>query len=472
MSSSLLPPSSQEPLRHSLPHSRMRFKPIPGHTDAGIHNGATPLHSSPHPPNSVHDVSTAMYLMDTRFGTTFESWIRCEKNISYICTFKRSLFDHYILSDAQRTIYALKWMMQGWSIASVSEVILKLYYTLHIDSPEFGRIVAGIVDDWTLSEIIDLTNVLLIGESATTAAAFLIHLTDQCERAAAKSTVALALLRSWSSRDRVRLVAEVAATLRWNNKFLQTFLATYAVSCISDDARQKAVVTSLAKEFEDLQTIATFNRFARRLSHRRPSIAIRTHAYFADSLNAHDDSDKSSEHTLSGDNNDGVNEDVDEEDEDEEEEEDDNNYISVTEDARIPTSNLSIDVSTHTPPEHICTPTDALHGSQPSRHDDSERQSALECSISPTDSKRLSYRPLSVPSSRAESGSGVPQAPSTSPRSHSRAAMFYTLFEIVLSEIDLDRLEKSMTQLGRGILIDMVAATINKRADSKFDVEL
>ncbi|KAJ1344452.1 hypothetical protein BSLG_001012 [Batrachochytrium salamandrivorans] len=383
MSSSLLPPSSQEPLRHSLPHSRMRFKPIPGHTDAGIHNGATPLHSSPHPPNSVHDVSTAMYLMDTRFGTTFESWIRCEKNISYICTFKRSLFDHYILSDAQRTIYALKWMMQGWSIASVSEVILKLYYTLHIDSPEFGRIVAGIVDDWTLSEIIDLTNVLLIGESATTAAAFLIHLTDQCERAAAKSTVALALLRSWSSRDRVRLVAEVAATLRWNNKFLQTFLATYAVSCISDDARQKAVVTSLAKEFEDLQTIATFNRFARRLSHRRPSIAIRTHAYFADSLNAHDDSDKSSEHTLS--------------------------------DARIPTSNLSIDVSTHTPPEHICTPTDALHGSQPSRHDDSERQSALECSISPTDSKRLSYRPLSVPSSRAESGSGVPQAPSTSP---------------------------------------------------------
>ncbi|EGF78178.1 expressed protein [Batrachochytrium dendrobatidis JAM81] len=396
---------------------------------------------SPSPPNSVQEVANSVQSMDKRFGTTFESWIKSEKNISYICTFKRSLFDRYIKTDPQQTIYALKWMIEGWSIASVSEVVLKLYYAMKIDSPEFGRIVGAVVDEWNIPEIIGLVNVLLIGENADTAAKFIVYLTDQCRQTSIKSTLNVSVKRDWRSSDRVQLVREVATTLRWKTTFLQSFLACYVSQCISDSDRQKGIMDSVIQEFDDLQAIATFNQFARQLA-----------------CNANISLDK-----IPTSNNLSTNDSI---------EYVENVGISHTDRDSDEDSNSTFIAdrgSTLDPPvsQHIqdCPTLDNRF-----THDRSHNV------LQPTVQQPLAKSPTFQPSTHDLT---LPSPPECAPisfmspldslrsrRSQSRIALFTMLFEIVLAEIELDELEKSMTQLGRGMLVHMVANALQQHAES------
>ncbi|KAL5039974.1 hypothetical protein RTP6_007060 [Batrachochytrium dendrobatidis] len=370
---------------------------------------------SPSPPNSVQEVANSVQSMDKRFGTTFESWIKSEKNISYICTFKRSLFDRYIKTDPQQTIYALKWMIEGWSIASVSEVVLKLYYAMKIDSPEFGRIVGAVVDEWNIPEIIGQTSI--------------------------KSTLNVSVKRDWRSSDRVQLVREVATTLRWKTTFLQSFLACYVSQCISDSDRQKGIMDSVIQEFDDLQAIATFNQFARQLA-----------------CNANISLDK-----IPTSNNLSTNDSI---------EYVENVGISHTDRDSDEDSNSTFIAdrgSTLDPPvsQHIqdCPTLDNRF-----THDRSHNV------LQPTVQQPLAKSPTFQPSTHDLT---LPSPPECAPisfmspldslrsrRSQSRIALFTMLFEIVLAEIELDELEKSMTQLGRGMLVHMVANALQQHAES------
>ncbi|KAL2919515.1 hypothetical protein HK105_201162 [Polyrhizophydium stewartii] len=218
------------------------------------------------PPDSVADVGRNMRLMDKTQGTAFEAWVRSEKNIAYICSFKRWLFDDALAHDPQRLVYVLKWMMDGWSVASCAELILKLFYSLRIESPDFGRLLAALTDDWPVGETADLVNVLLVGESAHTAVALIRHMTNQGGAGERLSGIKVQVDRAWTTSERVELVKQISEELRWRHSYLQSFLMDYAASCITDTVRQRALVMTVCQEFEELQAIASFSRIVRSAS--------------------------------------------------------------------------------------------------------------------------------------------------------------------------------------------------------------
>ncbi|KAI8927633.1 hypothetical protein BC831DRAFT_394553, partial [Entophlyctis helioformis] len=201
-------------------------------------------------PASADDVDLAMRTMDKTHGTSFTAWIKSEQNIPYICAFKKDVIVDNLVCRPQQAIHALQWMTADWSTTSVAELVLKLFYDRHIDSPDFARIIAGIRDDWSLEKTADLVNVLLIGESAVSAAAFLVHLTDQSGICSHETTVDIAVHR-WANDDRISLVRSVARSLRWKDAFLQTFLLEYATFSLADLDRRHALSRVVYQEFEN-----------------------------------------------------------------------------------------------------------------------------------------------------------------------------------------------------------------------------
>ena len=67
--------------------------------------------------------------MDKRHGSSFESWIRDERNRGYLCSVKKHLFEEYIGDESVGAVgvgRAIGWFSDGWGVGSVAEVVLKL----------------------------------------------------------------------------------------------------------------------------------------------------------------------------------------------------------------------------------------------------------------------------------------------------------------------------------------------------------
>eukprot|EP00842_Homolaphlyctis_polyrhiza_P006683 jgi/Hompol1/7015/HPOL_005159-RA len=218
------------------------------------------------PPNSAEEVSAAMREMDRRHGTSFESWIKNEKNIGYLCTFKRSLFEEFSKKDPQRLIHALNWITSDWSTASTAELILKLFYHLRIDSPEFCRILAGVTQHWSLEDLCSLLHILLIGESCHVVVAFIRFFTDQDGACQRLSGMEISIDKVWSTTERVALFRDLASGLIWKDEFLQSFLIDYTRTCVEDPVKQRGLMLTIYRDFEDRQALLSLNRFSRRVA--------------------------------------------------------------------------------------------------------------------------------------------------------------------------------------------------------------
>jgi hypothetical protein len=106
-------------------------------------------------------------------------------------------------------IIALKWMTRGWSLNSISELILKLFYSYGIDSDAFVQAIHLFVAGWEKEKVVELLSVLLIGERAQGIARF----------------IGKWMLESNWTRDTLAfLVTCLAKGLRWNMDYSRDFL--------------------------------------------------------------------------------------------------------------------------------------------------------------------------------------------------------------------------------------------------------
>jgi hypothetical protein len=92
------------------------------------------------------------------------------------------------------------------------------FYSHHIESRKFARLVAVISADWEREKQFDFVNTLLIGESAKATARFIVYYTEG-------NTFGVdyednVKLRPWSPLETKDLVRAAAVVLRWTENFM------------------------------------------------------------------------------------------------------------------------------------------------------------------------------------------------------------------------------------------------------------
>jgi hypothetical protein len=195
-------------------------------------------HPGAHPPTSAADVGITLSMMDTLYGTKFTEWIRDEENLNFIATIKKYVFEEALgastdvpaANNIKQVVHVLRWMTPEWSVPSISEIILKLFYHYRLNSRTFADIVAGISAEWREEAVCELVASLLIGESSQTASQFMYNFSTSSmgpggvHRAAAGVSL---------------LCAEIATCLRWSETFQRYFLFSMADLFLATESAQK-----------------------------------------------------------------------------------------------------------------------------------------------------------------------------------------------------------------------------------------
>ncbi|KAI9209730.1 uncharacterized protein BJ171DRAFT_608998 [Polychytrium aggregatum] len=189
------------------------------------------------PPQTADDVEHIMSEMDRLYGTTFKDWIKSEKNVAYLCTYKGHFF-----KDHSPALYpVLRWITHDWSVAAVAEFVIKLYYNLKLESPQFVAIVASIVGHWSLEKTTDLINIVMIGESAEKCAAF---------------TWRLSRSLRWSLDEQSSVLRSMVKTLSWKQTFTRSFLIRYAECNIDNSTQRCRMIFHIGEEFQSMKPLS------------------------------------------------------------------------------------------------------------------------------------------------------------------------------------------------------------------------
>ena len=208
---------------------------------------ATRNHFMGRKPKSVEDVRDTMSEMDRLNKTSFSKWIRSEKNLSYLCSYKGDLIHQYLSEDGESAMHALCWITEDWTVESVAELVLKLFYAERMDSPLFAKRLWGLCKDWSTERLVELLPILLIGESVSTCSQFFANFynvssgddgnTDEAEVS--------------SSTERLAdLVLPIAHGFKWNADQLESFLLETVVALVSDSPTQRSMVIVIHDEID------------------------------------------------------------------------------------------------------------------------------------------------------------------------------------------------------------------------------
>ncbi|KAJ3124341.1 hypothetical protein HK101_006144, partial [Irineochytrium annulatum] len=181
-----------------------------------------------------------MLEMDRLYGTSFINWIRSESNIGYICSFKKDLFEHYERTSPESIPRVMTWLTSDWSIASVAEIMLKLFYGYRIASIKFTRLLAQITATWSRLRQRELVNILLIGEPAPITARFIRNLTRHHSIDAP----------AWPRGDVADLFKSCAIVLRWNEQFMRETVIELANLLIHGAEAQLRVLHLILQTFD------------------------------------------------------------------------------------------------------------------------------------------------------------------------------------------------------------------------------
>ena len=186
-------------------------------------------------PKSVEDVRYAMNEMDRINKTTFSQWIRSEKNLLYLCSYKGDLIQEYLDQDAQSAMHALEWIIEEWSVESVAELTLKLFYAQRINSENFAKRLYGLVHSWSAEKLVELLPILLIGESAEVCCDFFAN---------------FYLVSGYSTVKMIELVLPIAHGFKWNAEQLKSFLLQTIIHVVSDSATHRSMIMVVHDEID------------------------------------------------------------------------------------------------------------------------------------------------------------------------------------------------------------------------------
>ncbi|KAJ3203866.1 hypothetical protein HK099_001339 [Clydaea vesicula] len=231
-------------------------------------------------PNSVEELDNAMKKMDSQNGTGFFNWVKNEENIGYICTYKRDIFEENFERDPKQVFIAVRWLVESWSVPSIAEFLLKMFYHWKLESKKFGALVNGICNgfqneknserepkkphkQFDKKKILDLLHVLLIGESSKSTSKFLLNFTKSYkivrgfgkenfesndDKNSERSPVETeSKTKSWDRFEILELVKGLSFSLQWDESFLKLLLI--------DFVQYSPVKKSIKKQLELIQLI-------------------------------------------------------------------------------------------------------------------------------------------------------------------------------------------------------------------------
>lgn len=178
-------------------------------------------------PKSKTDVQVAMAQMDDINKTGFTKWIKAETNVSYLCSYKGPLILEYVQQDLKSAMLALEWLIEGWSVESVAELVLKLFYSCNISSVEFAERLYLLIQSWDLVETASLIPILLIGEPVSVCSSFFSN---------------WYLISGWDVYQMAELVIPIADGMKWRAKQLEDFLFDTVARLVKDRIVQKSMI--------------------------------------------------------------------------------------------------------------------------------------------------------------------------------------------------------------------------------------
>ncbi|KAJ3367505.1 hypothetical protein HDU91_001365 [Kappamyces sp. JEL0680] len=186
-------------------------------------------------PSSVEQVAETMKEMDRQNKTSFSSWIRSESNISYLCTFKGPMILEYIDQDPASAMFALEWIIDGWSVESVAELVLKLFYAYRISSDVFSQRLFALVHAWPNEKLAELLPIILIGESVVVVSNFF-----------------ASWLRAsgWDVDRMADVVVPIVASFHWNPAQMSEFLMEMVLQVVEDPIVQKSMFMVVHDEID------------------------------------------------------------------------------------------------------------------------------------------------------------------------------------------------------------------------------
>jgi hypothetical protein len=184
---------------------------------------------------SKENVEETMSRMDSLNKTSFKKWIKDEDNVNYLCITKREMILGYIDENLESAMYALEWMIEGWSVESTAELILKLFYSAGLKSNTFCSHVHRLAKDWEVEKIQQLLSILLVGESCSVIAHFFANWIFQS---------------NWNSEDMALLVVPLADTFKWTMEQYGVFLISLSSHLIVDATLKETMFIMIQVELE------------------------------------------------------------------------------------------------------------------------------------------------------------------------------------------------------------------------------
>jgi hypothetical protein len=140
-----------------------------GHSSK-VHYSAVPKQEAP---ATIEQIESVMLKMDEIHQTSFSPWICDPKNLDYLCAIKGELFMTFYLKDSRQALTALKWLSKSWITINVAALLLKLFRHHDFASATFVEAVYFITNEWHVDKIVDLTSIILIGESEESVARYI-----------------------------------------------------------------------------------------------------------------------------------------------------------------------------------------------------------------------------------------------------------------------------------------------------------
>jgi hypothetical protein len=184
---------------------------------------------------SAESVEETMSKMDELNRTSFKKWIKDEQNVHYLCVTKKDLILGYIERDVESAMYALEWMIEGWSVETIAELILKLFYSHGLKSEAFCCRVYRMVYQWEMDKVFDLLSILLVGESSAVVAQFFGNWIQQSD---------------WNCDQLTDLIVPLVESYKWNSEQMGLFLVSLSTALVDDPNLRHSLAVIIHSELE------------------------------------------------------------------------------------------------------------------------------------------------------------------------------------------------------------------------------
>ena len=211
---------------------------------------------------SDKDCDLAIRLMDQRYSTRFHAWIKNEKNIDHIVQHLKPMIAEFNMDSTAR---AYRWMFEGWSVNSMANLLIKMYYEKGLGDLVFSELVSLILHDRESQMQVDLLATLMIGEEANVNATFLFNL--------------MTSMKSSEVEKHVMLVDLVGKRSRWTPVYYQDVLKCMSSLVGIDLSVSEIVAAQFKTEIDsDMRTKCNklLNRIISAISIKSKKMSVKT----------------------------------------------------------------------------------------------------------------------------------------------------------------------------------------------------